>query len=172
MRSIAFRRRLIAVLLLCTGFVGAVMRWLTDPHSAAHTMGTMLMVMWVPAVGNMIGFVLNKWRASRFVPPAFGVDAPFVPHARVELTLDTALAGARDAHLHLVLLVGTEMFSARCLLRDNTALAAGVPVTLDLQFLAPAAAMPRLARHIVFRVLQGTSVVGQGQVLDLLGAKA
>jgi hypothetical protein len=164
MRPTPPRRKLIAILLLLTGLVGAAMRWIYAAPSLAHDIGTLLMVMWVPAVGNIIGYLINHWGPRTPLPPSFGAEQPFVTHAVVELTLDQAPHRAQPGE-RLVLLVGQEAFSARCVGAAGEAdPAAAAPC--ELQFLVPEAALPCFAAHTPFQVLDGHAIVGKGRVLE------
>jgi hypothetical protein len=161
------RRKLIAILLLLTGLVGAAMRWIFAAPSLAHDIGTLLMVMWVPAVGNIIGYLIRRWGPRTPLPPSFGAGQPFVTHAVVELTLDSPHRPRPGDRL--VLLVGQEAFSARCVGaagEADAAHAADAATPCELQFLVPEAALPRFAAHTAFQVLDGHAVVGRGRVLE------
>lgn len=169
MATIQSRRRLIVVVLLAAAAVGAVVRQVADPASPVHDLGTLLLVLWLPAVGHVIGYLMK-----RFAPPAgsagFAPGAPF----EAERLAAVRFAAARPdlaPPLACTLLQGSEAFTAR--LRrtaeapDATGAAAatgGDEVPVELQFLVPAVALPRFAPGAAFRVVLGRSVVGEGRV--------
>lgn len=53
------------VTLLGLAIVGAAMRYWAPNPSTARDIGTLLMVMWLPAVGNIISFVVRRFRQRR-----------------------------------------------------------------------------------------------------------
>lgn len=59
------RRQIVMVTLLGLAIVGAAMRYWAPNPSTARDIGTLLMVMWLPAVGNIISFVVRRFRQRR-----------------------------------------------------------------------------------------------------------
>jgi hypothetical protein len=59
------RRQIVMATLLGLAIVGGAVRyWATNP-STARDIGTLLLVMWLPAVGNLISFVIREWHRRR-----------------------------------------------------------------------------------------------------------
>ena len=62
------RRQIVMATLLGLAIVGAAMRYWAPNPSGARDIGTLLMVMWLPAVGNLVAFAvrqLHKRRSNR-----------------------------------------------------------------------------------------------------------
>lgn len=165
MTPIQSRRRMIVLILLSLAVVGAVVRQLTDRSSLTHDLGTLLMVMWVPAVGNIIGYFLQKWGPKSRRPPAFAAGSAFVAHRRATLQLD-GVPPCGGAELPCTLLLGSEGYTAR-IRSAFDADATGVRKVFELEFLAPALALPLFPPGTAFRLLLGGTVAGEGRVLDV-----
>src|SRR3954465_6558617 len=82
-----FRRRLVMAALLPRAGSGAVIRKLVPEPSTLRDIGTLLLVLWLPAVGNLIGYLIQK--IPRRTRPArdFAARAPFTAHLQVQLEL-------------------------------------------------------------------------------------
>ena len=152
------RRRLIVVILLALAVVGAVMRQFTDRASLSHDIGTLLLVLWVPAVGNIIGYLRTRF-ARRPAIAGFAPQAEFVAECVADVRFDAATPDLAQP-LACTLLQGSEGFTAR--LRSVTT--GGADDAVELQFLVPAVALPRFAPGAAFRVVFGRTVVGEGRV--------
>jgi hypothetical protein len=64
------RRQIVMAALIALALVGAAMRyWAADP-SLARQIGTLLLVLWLPAVGNLVAFVSARCQHARGGPPA------------------------------------------------------------------------------------------------------
>lgn len=154
-----------AVLLSLAAVGGAIRHWADNP-SLLRDIGTLMLVLWLPAVGNLVAFVIRniQQRASR--PTGFAAGSAFLPHLRAELTptaRDTAQPlAALEQRCTLVL--GQAGFTARAASPLAQWLAAGTPQTLELELLRPALALPQLAPGTAFDLLAGGSVVGHGRV--------
>jgi hypothetical protein len=165
-------RKIISVALLSLAVVGAVIRLFAPNPSLARDIGTLLLVMWVPAVGNFIGWGMRQWAARR-LPKSFESQGPFVAHLLAEATL-TPIARqgpaslAESAEVRCTLLLDTEGFTARFFIAPGASLPAGSPQTLQLQLLSPTVALPRFQPDTTFRVMTGNNVIGQGRVLRVL----
>jgi hypothetical protein len=167
MKATSHRRQLIVAVLLALALVGAGMRLWADNPSLARDIGTLLLVLWLPAVGNIVAFAIGRWRAAHPPRPPFDADAPFVGHLLVELArVEPAAAGAVDAGL-CTLVLGSEGFTARLAQPLAQWLAGPQPAVLQVQLLRPALALPRLPAGTAFSVLAGTRAVGMGRVLEV-----
>ncbi len=58
--QIQARRRLIVVILLCVALGGAALRQLSAPGSTQRDVGTLLMLLWIPIIGNIIAWLVNS----------------------------------------------------------------------------------------------------------------
>lgn len=166
------RQRLVFGGLIVAALVGAAARQFTAPSSNLYWIGTLLMVMWIPIAGNIVWFFARKRRPVS-VAPQFSSDAPFVPHALVELTLlQGAGDGPRQTHSggehRCVLVVGTEGFSVRFVLPPDTPFGAADALQTEVQFLVPEKALARFAAGVSFQVLVGRTVVGNGKVMAVV----
>lgn len=174
MTTIQARRKLIVILLLCFAVGGAAIRHFAAPASTLRDIGTLLMLLWVPIIGNVISWLIAKWRRRAVQPPSpFGTLGAFQPHVRVELTLRPAAVPAEDTSIapgehRCALVVGSEAFSARWWAPTDRSFRRGVARQLEVEFLAPALAQPRFIRDTRFRMLIGDSFVGDGVVLESL----
>ncbi|MBA3599214.1 MAG: hypothetical protein H0W40_17830 [Methylibium sp.] len=170
MSTISSRRFFIVVALLVTAVAGALLRSFSAPQSTPYYLGTLLMVMWVPVVGNVISFFAKKFRPSVPVPPTFSSSMPFVAQVVVELKLHSEQAPAlprreQDGKIHCLFITGTEGFSVRVSLLESHI--AGEAVGAEAQFLLPAAALPKFPVGSSFHLMQGRLGFGTGQVLSL-----
>src|SRR5215204_4109927 len=79
------RRRLAMIALLLLAASGGVVRWLAPNPSTLRDVGTLLLVLWLPAVGNLIAYFIKK--IPRSAPPAtdFVPGAAFAPQLSVQL---------------------------------------------------------------------------------------
>ena len=99
--KIQFRRKLIVAILLCVAVGGAVVRHYAAPGTTTRDIATLLMVLWVPIIGNVIAWLISKRprRAPRpvaDVPPSFDTLGAFTPHALVELTFRKPAIPSQD----------------------------------------------------------------------------
>ena len=169
MRNISSRRYLIAVALLVAAVAGALLRSFSSPQSTSYYLGTLLMVMWIPIVGNIIAFAVRK------VGPTAPAESPilsttFVSQMVVELDLDAErslqlLKRERDGKIHGLFVLGTEGFSVRISPIEDQAASGGKDA--EVQFLASETALPKFSAGTTFKLAQGRSFVGTGRVLSL-----
>ncbi len=178
--TIQFRRKLIVILLLCVAVAGALLRHFAPKGSITHDVGTLLMVMWVPIIGNVIAWLVGRF-ARRSGAPAqpqdFDAREAFTAHAMVELTLRPAAVPAQDLPIQAgeyraAFVLDTDGFSARWFVQPGEVPRRGVPHAFAVEFLAPALAAPRFPRDAVFRVLVDDAFVADGKVLEALPVAA
>lgn len=168
MKATSFRRQLIVASLLGLAIVGAAMRAWADNPSVARDIGTLLLVLWLPAVGNIVAFAIRRARQARVPRPAFDPAAGFESHLLVELTRvgpATPVAGGADGLCTLV--VGNEGFTARLAVPVAQWLAGPQPATMQVQLLRPPIALPRLPVAAAFKIAAGANAVGTGRVLQV-----
>ena len=152
--------------LLSLAVVGGVIRHFAGNPSLLRDIGTLMLVLWLPAVGNLVAFVIRRIprRASR--PTGFAAGSVFSPHLRAELTplVHEAALALPCGERRCMLLLGQVGFSARVGSPLSQWLAAGALQTMDLELLRPSLALPQLAAGTAFDLVVGSSVVGRGRV--------
>jgi hypothetical protein len=162
----SLRRQVVMAILLGLASLGAAIRYWAPNPSLARDLGTLLLVMWLPAVGNLIAFIIRRFPRRARPAAGFAAGAPFTAHLRVELsTIDEAGFAEWRLHEHCTVVVGTDGFTAR--LRASTARAQDPPASpgVEAEFLRPEVALPKLPPGTPFLVLAGTTAVGRGRVL-------
>lgn len=165
MKATSSRRQLIVFVLLGLAVLGAAMRQWADDPSVTRDLGTLLLVLWLPVIGNVVAFVIRRLRTPG-PRPAFEDGAVFTGQLWVELTPLAGAVPGLSPHEHgCTLAIGAEGFTGRLPLPLAQWLAAGVPQALPLQFGRPELALPRFPADTVFRVMWGPAVVGTGRVL-------
>ena len=173
MKATSAGRKLVVVILLVLAVIGAFMRLLIPPPSLARDIGNLLLVLWVPVIGNVVGWVLAKLRIGPKPPPDFQPGAAFVPHLEVEMTpLAAQQLAAIDPvapeETRFALVLGRDGVTARLQQPLAEWLAGGRSQTVQIELLRPALGLPRLLQGTSFRILAGQSILGEGRVLRVL----
>lgn len=164
-------RRLAMAFLLALAVAGAVIRVMADNPSTLRDIGSLLLVLWVPAVGQLIGWLRGKMPAPKPPPTGFPDGQPFTAQLKVELTPlpPPGLLQALDPATPLfTVLFGRQGFTARSANPVPQWLSATSPQTLELEFLTPELALQRLRPQTPFHVLVGPVGVAKGVVLEQL----
>lgn len=163
------RRKLIVIVLLLLAVTGGAIRaWAADP-SMLRDVGSLLLVLWVPVIGNVIAYLVRQFKIAR--GHSFPRDQPFAGELLVEmlplvqLSAFTAPMTGNDC----ALVVGTEGFTVRLPQPVGDWMAAGVAMEMQVQFLKPRMALPLFAPDTPFRIVAHQRLVGQGRVLRVLG---
>ena len=146
--SLSTRRQIMAMVMLVLALIGGLVRWFAPQPSLARDVGSLLMVLWLPIVGNVIGWLMQRARAPKHQLQGFAAGTVFEPHARIELTL---------------LAADTPRLSRPI---DGEPVPE-VPCTLEVQFLRPELAMAQLTEGTKFALLSGRTALGTGRVLPL-----
>ncbi|MBT2333732.1 hypothetical protein J7E49_07425 [Variovorax paradoxus] len=174
MTTIQSRRKLIVIILLCMAVTGALMRHYAERGTTTRDIGTLLMVLWVPIIGNVIAWLIGKRprRAAPAEPATFDAARAFTPHLLAELTLRPPALPSHDVPLaageyRCALVVDNQGFSARWFVAQGEVLARGKPHALDIELLSPTLAGTRFPKGAAFRVLVGDSFIADGRVLQL-----
>jgi hypothetical protein len=172
MKATSSRRQLIVFVLLGLALAGAALRqWSANP-SLARDIGTLLLVLWLPVIGNVVAFVITRLQRARRADAAaaFAPDEAFAAHLLVQVTAAGPGASARSApsphQRNCTLVVGHEGFTARAATPLAQWLGCAQPRTVALQLLRPALALRRLPAGTGVRVMVEGSVVGSGRVLE------
>lgn len=158
--------------LLSLALVGGAIRHFADNPSLLRDMGTLMLVLWLPAVGNLVAFVIRRIPRRATRPAGFAAGSAFSPHLWAELTPIAAAAAQPIApqERRCTLLLGEAGFTARFDDPLSGWLAAGRRQTLELELLRPALALPQLEPGTAFDLLVGGSIVGRGRVTRPAGA--
>lgn len=163
------RRRLAMAVLLLLAVSGGVLRKYAPNPSTLRDVGTLLLVMWLPAIGNLIGYLMRK--IPRKAPPAtdFGTESLFAPQLEVQVeaeALPADLVEALDADARLcTLLVGRHGFTARLAEPVVQTFAAPGLYTLALELLHPAVGLPKLQVGTEVYLLVGARGIAKGRVV-------
>lgn len=168
------RRKLIVYILLGLAITGAAIRVGTPQGSALHDIGTLMLVLWLPVIGNVVGFFGRKIRMP--APKlAFDHGSPFTAQLRIAFTpavpppaVTVATPGGMTDLFTLV--IGREGFNARPAGTVAEHLAVDGALEIELEFLHPARAMHRFPVGTDFKLLVDTVAVGRGTVLAVVAA--
>lgn len=171
-----FRRRVAMAALLLLAIAGGVIRHFAENPSTLRDVGTLMLVLWLPAVGNLIAYLVRKM--PKRVAPAndFAEGSAFTPHLAVRVqALDVSeelLAAIGPSERRCIVLVGTQAFRAR--LAEPVARMIRVPGTqaLGIELLRPAVGLVQLPQGTEFHLLAGTTAVAKGQVVAIQPAPA
>ena len=167
MKATSSRRQLIVFVLLGLALAGAAMRQWSGNPSLARDIGTLLLVLWLPIIGNVVAYVITRVHRARRKSPAagFAPDMAFTPHLLVEVTALGPAPALSDEERSCTLVVGHEGFTARAATPLAQWLGGAQAQTVALQLLRPALALRRFPVDAVFRIMAQGSVVGSGRVL-------
>ena len=162
------RRRIAMGVMLALAVTGAVVRHYAPAPSTLHDIGSLLLVMWLPAVGNLIAWLVGRLPKSAPPPTDFPAGSAFAP--QVEVRVDTVplpegwLAALDPSDRRAVLLVGRHGFTVRLAQPLARWLEQGATPSLWLELLRPASARKALAPGTPLHMLVGTTVVAKGTV--------
>ena len=164
------RRQIITAVLLLLALGGGLVRWLAPQPSLARDIGSLLLVLWLPIIGNIIAWLVGRARAPKAAPLGFAPGSPFIPTARVTLTLLAADVPAQSRPIRAGLFpcmvaVGHEAFTARLQVPPDAEPVPEVAQDLALELLRPELALPKLPAGTEFMLLSGRSLLGRGRVL-------
>lgn len=160
--------------LLALAFAGGVIRHQAPDPSTLRDIGTLLLVLWLPAVGNLVAYLMRRIPSRKPPPTAFPPDAAFSAQLQTRIDLVAApaafIAALDPAERRCTVLVGRQGFTVRSAVPLSQWLA-DAPQSLALECLVPSAALRQLVPGTAFHLLAGTTVVAQGQVLEQVGAR-
>ena len=173
--TISSRREIITAILLLFAVGGGLLRWLAPQPSLARDMGSLLLVLvlvlvlWVPIIGNIIAWVVAQAHKPKNAPPGFAPDSPFTPSAHITLTLLAAEVPSQSRPIraglfNCMVVVGHEAFSARLQVPPHAEPVPEVAQPLEVEFLRPEVALPKLKPGTDFTLLSGRTLLGRGQV--------
>jgi hypothetical protein len=162
------RRQLVMAVLLGLALLGGAMRhWAPDP-SLQRDIGTLLLVLWLPAVGNLVAFIIARLPRRPRAANGFAAARPFKPHVTAEISplprADVAIALAPFGQ-QCTLIVGNQGFTARLAQPLVQWFDAGTAGAVDLELLHPEPALRELRPGAAFYLAAGTTAIGQGRVI-------
>ena len=166
------RRRLVMVVLLGLACAGGVIRHQAPDPSTLRDVGTLLLVLWLPAVGNLVAYLMRTLPLRKPRPTAFPPGAPFSAQLRthidsVEASADW-LAAIDPLEQRCTAVVGRHAFTVRSAAPLSQWLT-DAPRALALECLVPAAALRELRPGTAFYLLVGRNRVAQGRVVEQVG---
>jgi len=158
------RRQIVMATLLALAVAGAAMRYWAPNPSLTRDVGTLLLVLWLPAVGNLIAFLVRKWPRPAPRVTGFAATRAFSPQLIVSLSPIASAAPPAEEILCTVVL-GKEGFTARMAAPFTEVVAsAGGTQDVPLELLRPELALPRLPTGTSFELFIGRVHVAQGTV--------
>lgn len=164
-----FRRRVAMALLLLLAVAGGVIRHFAENPSTLRDIGTLMLVLWLPAVGNLIGYLIRRIPQRSPQANDFAAGSVFTPHLEVRLQsievprelLDAVAPGERRC----IVLVGTHAFRARLAVPLEEVIGTPSEKVQALELLRPALGLAALPPGSEFHLLAGTTALAKGQVL-------
>ena len=174
MHNVPHRRQTIVIGLVVCAVIGALLRLAAPDPSALRDLGTLLLVLWLPVIGNVVAHFLGKTRLGQ-PRPVFAPAQPFTAHVRVALRPVAPAPGATAPSIDVAapvctLILANEGFTARLSPALAAALAAGHAGVGELEFLRPDVAVPRFTAGTAFHLLVEMQAVAQGEAMDPLVA--
>ena len=165
------RRQIITAVLLALAVAGGIVRWLTPAPSLLRDMGSLLLVLWLPIIGNIIAWVVARANTPRNMPPGFDPSSAFLASAGMELTLNAADVPVESRPIRAglfpcMLVLGNEAFSARLQVPAGAEPVPEVPQAMKVEFLRPEIALPKLPAGTAVVLLSGRTLLGHGRMLD------
>ena len=163
------RRRIVMGVLLGLAVAGAVMRVTAPDPSVLRDVGTLLLVLWLPAVGNLVAWLVRKLPRKAPRGADFAAGSVFTEHLQAEVEVYALPADvlarfdARDPRCMVI--VPGQGFTARLPAPAVQALAEPGTRALSLEFLRPVAALEKLPPGTPFHLLLGGTAAGKGRVL-------
>jgi hypothetical protein len=160
------RRRLALGVLLALAVAGGVIRHQAPNPSTLRDVGTLMLVLWLPAVGNLVAYLISKLPRRKGRTVAFAPDAPFTAHlvaGIVTLPLPAGWLERLDrTERKCTAVVGHHAFTVRAEVPLAQWLAAA-PQTLALECLVPSAALGELLPGTKFHLVVGPTAVASAQ---------
>lgn len=161
-------RRLAMAVLLLLAVCGAVIRVYADNPSTLRDIGTLLLVLWLPAIGNLVAWLVRK--IPRRAPAAAAdFQAVFTPHLRAQMqpteTPPGFLASIDPSLRRCTLISRSQGFTARVSQPITEIVSSSSPHPVALELLRPQVALQHLTPGTSFHLLVGTTAVLKGEVV-------
>jgi hypothetical protein len=154
--------------LLSLATAGGIVRALAPDPSTLRDVGTLMLVLWLPAIGNLLGYLRGRLPHAAPPPTAFEPGSPFSPHlqARLErLDLPAGFAEAQTREQLGTVLVGRQGFTVRFAQPVAAWLVSEGEPVVPMELLRPRAAIQYLPVGTDFHLLVGVQPVAKGRVL-------
>jgi hypothetical protein len=164
------RRQLAMAVMLALAVTGGIIRHQAPNPSTLRDIGSLLLVMWLPAVGNFIAFLARKVPTGKPPPTHFAEGSPFTPQLRLQLD-QVPLPADFIATLEPLddrgtLLTGRRGFTIRLDRPMAQWLAQPLQAPVAVQCLLPEVALRTLVPGTPVHLLVGTTAVAKGQVVE------
>jgi hypothetical protein len=167
-------RQYAMAVMLTLAVAGAVIRWQAPNPSITRDIGSLLLVMWLPAVGNLIGVIVRKLPRAAPPPTDFAAGSPFTQQALLQLQVVDLPAGFIDSldaqDTRGVVLTGRHGFTVRFDRPMAQWLGAAGAEPVAVEFLLPKVALRDLVPGMPIHLLVGKTAVAKGTVLQLQAA--
>ena len=169
MKATSSRRQIIVFVLLILALAGAAIRQWADNPSITRDIGTLLLVLWLPIIGNVVAYVIMRVQSARRArrTTGFAPDAAFAAHLLVEVLPLAPAPVLSKVERNCTLVLGQEGFTARSTAPLAQWLAAGEARTVELQLLRPELGLPRMPVGASFSILAGQFAAARGRVLEV-----
>ncbi|HSV47168.1 MAG TPA: hypothetical protein VLJ58_15370 [Ramlibacter sp.] len=169
------QRRVVMAVLLALAVSGGIVRTLAPNPSTLRDIGTLLLVLWVPAIGNLIGYLKNKIPRSEPPPTDFAPGTAFAPQLQAQIEANQLPRGFLEtmdpADRRATVIVGRRGFTVRLEQPVAQWLAhagqQGPQEQQAFELLRPDTARPHLPAGCEFHLLVGTTAVAKGRVVGL-----
>ncbi|HEX2546699.1 MAG TPA: hypothetical protein VHL79_17590 [Ramlibacter sp.] len=162
------RRRAVMIALLVLAASGAVIRTMAPEPSTLRDVGTLMLVLWLPVIGNLVAWLLRKIKVkappSREFPTGIAFVEDLQVHAQVLALPPGLLASVNAQDRRCTVLLGQQGFTARLPQPAAQVFATPGERTLSLQFLRPEVALKALKPGTAVHVLVGTTAAATGRV--------
>lgn len=157
------RRQIVMATLLGLAVVGAAMRHFAPNPSLVRDIGTLLLVLWLPAVGNLVAYGVRQWHLHTRRHSDFNAAQSFSPQLVVRVTSVRQPCSAMATQpRRCTIAIGTEGFTARAEVPLAPLL---VESGMPLELLRPGLALRRLPAGTRFELMAGHVSVADGTVL-------
>lgn len=153
--------------LLGLAVLGGVVRYTAPNPSTLRDIGTLLLVLWVPAIGQVIGYLARKIPHSAPPPNEFAPGSAFTPHLHADVSpvpLPGGLPALAPGEQRCTVIVGRRGFTARLAQPVAQWWAAGGTQHAAIELLRPELALAHLGAGTSFHILAGTTAIARGQV--------
>ena len=160
-------RRAAMAALLGLAVVGGLIRYTAPNPSTLRDIGTLLLVLWVPAIGQLIGYLARKIPHTPPPPNEFAPGSAFTPNLRADVTpvpLPDSMPPLDPQEAHCTVIVGRLGFTARLAQPVAQWWAAGDARQAGIELLRPELALVHLPAGTRFHILAGTTAIAHGQV--------
>jgi hypothetical protein len=169
------RRRVAMGVLLVLAVVGGVIRIYAPHPSTLRDIGTLLLVLWLPAIGNFVAYLVTKIPSRKSQPAAFAPGSPFCAHLLAHIDTEPLPAGwiemLNPKEARCTMVIGHRGFTVRSDAPLSQWLV-DAPQALALECLVPSAALRELVPGTAFDLSVGPIVVARGLLDEVTTCKS